>query len=92
MPRQTRNLTPEEIEQMLDSIDPSTLRDASHFRAIIAAEETASAAQRALVQAVIAARQAGDSWAIIGTALGVTRQAAEQRFGEAVRAAHIDAA
>lgn len=84
--------TPEEIDHMLDGLDPSTLRDASHFRAIIAANDVIAAGQRALVQAVIAARSAGDSWTIIGAALGVSKQAAYDRFGKAVRAIHSDAA
>ncbi len=32
-------------------------------------------------QAVAMARQDGETWEAIGTALGVTRQAAQQRFG-----------
>ncbi len=84
--------TPDEIDQMLDLIDPSTLRDASHFRAIIAANDVIAAGERALIQSVIAARSAGDSWTIIGAALGVSKQAASERFGKAVRAVQSDAA
>jgi hypothetical protein len=35
--------------------------------------------------AVSAAREAGDSWAAIGTALGVSRRTAYQRFGRGQR-------
>lgn len=61
--------------------DPSDARDASRFRDIIAANEAMEAAGSALRDAVQKARDAGDSWTIIGAALGVTKQAAQQRFG-----------
>jgi hypothetical protein len=82
----------EDIDQILENIDPSTLRDASHFRAIIAANDVIAAGERALIQSVIAARSAGDSWTLIGAALGVSKQAASERFGKAVRAVRSDAA
>jgi hypothetical protein len=66
----------------LDALDPAVTpsRDASHFRAIVAASDAAAAAEEGLRAAVRAAREAGDSWTVIGTALGVTKQAAQQRF------------
>jgi hypothetical protein len=39
-------------------------------------------AEEELHSAVAAARDAGDTWDMIGVALGVTRQAAYQRFGQ----------
>ena len=39
------------------------------------------AARSSARDAVHAARDAGDSWTIIGAALDATRQAAQQRFG-----------
>ena len=67
----------------LDDLDPSaiTLRDAVHFRRIIAARKGVDAAEAELRAAVSAAREAGDSWTAIGVALDTTRQAAFQRFG-----------
>ena len=67
----------------LDSLDPGTshARDAVHFRRIIAAREKVSEADQELRDAVQAAREAGDSWTVIGAALDTTRQAAYQRFG-----------
>jgi hypothetical protein len=71
-----------DVEQWLDQLDPATVeaRDATHFRRIIAASKAFIEAETELRSSVAAARAAGDSWAIIGAALGVTRQAAQQRF------------
>ncbi|MDN5768252.1 MAG: hypothetical protein L0H96_13905 [Humibacillus sp.] len=68
---------------MLDDLDPAavTARDAAHFRRIIAAQEGVARADRDLHGAVRAAREAGDSWLSIGMGLGVTKQAAQKRFG-----------
>ncbi|WP_062520177.1 hypothetical protein [Demequina silvatica] len=67
----------------LDSLDPATFewRDATHFREIIAAAKGVDQAQGRLRAAVVAAREAGDSWTMIGAALGTSRQNAQQRFG-----------
>jgi hypothetical protein len=67
----------------LDALDPATTpaRDAVHFRRIIAARKSVAAAEDELRQAVAAAREAGESWTVIGAALDTTRQAAYQRFG-----------
>jgi len=71
-----------EIEA-LDSITPAThpARDAASFRRIIAARRALAGAEDELRAAVTAAREAGDSWTVIGAALDTTRQAAFQRFG-----------
>jgi hypothetical protein len=67
----------------LDFLGPATApaRDASHFRNIIAARRKLAQAEQELRDVVQAARDAGDSWAVIGAALDTTRQAAFQRFG-----------
>ncbi len=67
----------------LEQLDPATnpARDAAPFRRILAAREHLAAAEQELRDAVHAARDAGDSWSIIGAALDTTRQAAQQRFG-----------
>lgn len=67
----------------LDELDPATHegRDATHFRRIIAARQQIAEAESELRAAVRAAREAGDSWTVIGAALDTTRQAAYQRFG-----------
>jgi hypothetical protein len=68
----------------LDQIEPSShpARDAASFRRILAARRGLAAADFELREAVRAAREAGDSWAVIGAALDISRQAAQQRFGE----------
>ena len=75
--------TREDRQTGLDTINPAThpARDAEHFRRIVAAATALEAARRELADAVAAARDAGDSWTAIGAALGVSRQAAFQRFG-----------
>ena len=55
-------------------------RDAAPFRRVIAARRNLAAAEQELRDAVRAAREAGDSWTVIGAALDTTRQAAQQRF------------
>jgi hypothetical protein len=71
-------------ETGLDQLDPaaSPARDATHFRNIIAARKRIADAEAELREAVQAARDAGDSWTVIGAALDTTRQNAYQRFGK----------
>ena len=68
----------------LDQVDLSTHpdRDAAPFRRIIAARQQVACAEQELHEAVRAARAAGDSWTVIGAALDISRQAAQQRFGQ----------
>ncbi len=68
----------------LSTLDPATVkaRDAVHFRRIIAANRRLADAEQELRDAVQAARGAGDSWSVIGAALGTTRQAAFERCGK----------
>lgn len=68
----------------LDQLDLSThpARDAASFRRIIAARRHLADAEQELREAVRGARASGDSWTVIGAALDISRQAAQQRFGE----------
>lgn len=58
---------------------PNEIR-APRLRRIALAAESVANSQAGVEEAVAAAREAGNSWAMIGTALGVSRQAAFQRF------------
>lgn len=84
LPQHETHPTDADVERWLDQLDPRTIeaRDAAHFRAIIAASQALAAAEQDLRQAVASARAAGNSWAIVGAALGTTKQAAQQRFGQ----------
>ena len=68
----------------LDTLDPAKhpARNAASFRRILAARPDLAAAEQELRDAVRAAREAGDSWTVIGAALDTSRQAAQQRFGD----------
>lgn len=73
-------------EQSIDQLDPADpsvkVRDGRHLRHVREAAEAADAATDALRHAVAEARVNGESWGTIGMALGVSRQAAQQRFRE----------
>lgn len=79
-PTTTEQIDP--TERWLDSLDPARLdfRDATGVRAIIAAADAVTAAEAGLRQAVAQARAGGDSWTVIGAALGTSKQAAHERF------------
>jgi hypothetical protein len=50
---------------------------------VAGAHEQSTAAQRNLTAAVTRARQTGATWTLIGAQLGISRQAAQQRFTRA---------
>ena len=62
----------------------STLTDdaAHHERQIREANEGVIAAIAMLEVRVIAARQQGHSWAVIGRGVGTSRQSAQEKFGK----------
>lgn len=62
-------------------LDPE--RAADHLAVVERAATAHTASRDLLQQAVSAARGSGHSWAVIGDVLGLTRQAAQQRFGVA---------
>ncbi len=64
----------------LDQLDLSATEDASDLRRIGDAVGSVAKDERELTEAVVAARACGRSWAMIGLALGVSRQAAHDRF------------
>ncbi len=65
--------------------DPRHVQDATTLRALRAAVLARAQADRAVAAAVSAARDAGQSWAAIGSMLGTSGEAARQRFGTPAR-------
>lgn len=77
----------ERFERLADELDPETARVVStdDLRAVAAAAEAVREDEERLREAVELARTRGRSWNQIGVALGVTRQAARQRFVDKVQ-------
>lgn len=76
----------ERFEQLADSLDPDTaeVEDLSDLHAVAIASEAVQADEARLYSAVRAAREHGRSWNELAAALGVSRQAARQRFADKV--------
>ncbi len=72
-----------EAESWLDSLDPATTSadDITDLRAIAQVVDALARDEARLTEAVTAARVHGRSWGMVARALGVTRQAAQQRYG-----------
>lgn len=71
-----------------DGVDRIDVDDPGHRLELVRrAAEADRVSGDLLHQAVVAARGGGESWAAIGAALGLTRQATQQRFGKADPAA-----
>ncbi len=70
--------------QLADHLDPAAVHvdSTEDLEQIAAASEAARADQARLREAVDAARARGRSWNLIAAALGVSRQAARQRFAD----------
>ena len=73
---------PRDIEEILDTVDLSQLpsEDPADLRRIGVAQQEVRDAEAALRAAVAASRASGRSWGHIGIVLGITKQAAQQRF------------
>lgn len=73
-----------DVEEWLDQLDPNDptveVRDGIYLRRITEAMAAVSDADAQLHEAVAEARANGESWALIGMVLGVSKQAAQQRF------------
>jgi hypothetical protein len=91
----TMRHTDEEVEraaerfaQLADDLDPDTasVDITDDLRSIAIASEAARADEARLREAVEVARAHGRSWNQIAVALGVSRQAARQRFASKVGA------
>lgn len=72
----------ERFEQLVDRLDPEAVEaeNTDDLREIAAAAEAVRADDARLREAVTLARAHGRSWNHIALALGVSRQAARQRF------------
>jgi hypothetical protein len=75
------------LEQRLDNLDPDGIkvRDITELRAIAEAADAARGAEAEIVERVKLARAHGRSWNLIALALGVSRQAARQRFAGKIK-------
>ena len=75
-------------ERLLDALDPTAaaVENTEDLRAIAEAADTVAADEARLTEAVQIARAQGRSWTRIAVALGVSRQAARQRFADRLRA------
>ena len=87
----TKRYTDEEIEaaarryeQLAEEFDPESAEvdDTEDLRAVAQASDAERAVKARLREAVEIARAHGRSWNQIAIALGVSRQAARQRFAE----------
>ncbi len=78
-----------DIEELLETVDLSTLEveDPADLRRIGLAKRAVRDAEAELRAAVAASRASGRSWGYIGIVLGISKQAAQQRFGAATAAA-----
>ncbi|WP_019810711.1 ECF-type sigma factor [Saccharomonospora halophila] len=76
------------FEQLADNLDPDTdeVDHTDDLRTIADAAEAVTADQARLREAVALARAHGRSWNDIALALGVSRQAARQRFADVAAA------
>lgn len=72
------------FEAWSDGVDDDDLVevDSSALQRIIELVEQRAAVDRELTEAVANARRAGHSWSKIAVMLGVTKQAAQQRYGK----------
>ena len=75
-----------DTEAWLDTLDPEALTspdsDGADLRAIAEALHAVAAVDLALADQIATARANGRTWTQIGTVLGVSKQAARERFGE----------
>lgn len=87
MPRTLQQIVEDEdrIARLLEDYepDPSDERDPEVFRSLLVASAERVRAESALSDAVTQARAGGFSWSLIGSAIGTSGQAAQQRYGAA---------
>jgi len=91
MTKGTTMHTDEEIQRaakLAEQFDPSDvpMDDTTDLRAVAEAVDGVRAGEARVRELVALARANGRSWGEIGIALGVSRQAARERFSEKLRA------
>jgi hypothetical protein len=74
------------FEQWAERLTRTDFEDIGDLRAIAEATDSVRAGEARVLELVQLARANGRSWTQIGIALGVSRQAARERFAEKVRA------
>ncbi len=84
----TRAQRAEALEAWADRIDSAELKEADTetLRAIAELAETRNGVDEQLTDAVRSARHARRSWSEIGTMLGVSKQAAQRKYGPKISA------
>lgn len=82
MTQNKRPLDVEGLETALDAVEPNPddAIDATVLRELRALVQARSALDTQIIAAVTSAREAGLSWGFVARALGVTRQAARQKY------------
>lgn len=77
----------ERFERLAEDLDPATAEVVStdDLRAVAAATDAVRRDEERLSETVQVAREHGRSWNQIAVALGVSRQAARQRFADKVQ-------
>lgn len=74
-----------DAEAWLDQLDPDdpnvTVDDPADLRAIAYALAAVASAEQAVNQTIAAARKSGRTWGDIAMILGISRQAAQKRYG-----------
>lgn len=72
-----------EVDAWADGLEPADIRQVpiGDLRAISSLVATIQEAETTLADDVDRARQEGRSWSQIGTALGFSKQTAQQRYG-----------
>ena len=75
-----------QAEAWLDSLDPDTTpaEETADLRRVGLAVGDVATAERKLAESVAAARDNGRSWAQIAMVLGISRQAAQERYSQFV--------
>ena len=85
MPRTVQDILDhaDELAKRFEDYEPSPgdERDPEAFAALRDAVASRADAERAIKQAVDQARQRGYTWALIGSLIGTTGEAARQRYG-----------